>query len=120
MTNDLFYAAEKYLQALEALATGDGVLRERLITACMCNILAHRETPPRPGLGPKMDPALLNRIYDFTERVTCRPAVSNEGTITATINAMTASELRDTAQELFSLALAVNEALDRTEPAGTR
>jgi len=115
LTNDLFYAAEKFHQALDALATGEGVLRERLITACMCNITAHRAHPMRAGLGPKMPAELVERIYDFTDRVTATAAVGNEGTLTATLNAMSDEELRSTAEELSSLSLKVIETFERDD-----
>jgi hypothetical protein len=103
LTNDIDYAAEKWWIAIHTLAVGTSGLRERLLDACRSGpIIVH--DPLSTGLGPKMSDELVDRMIAFAERITSTPALADEGTVAATISAMTEEELRRAAEEVLSIA----------------
>lgn len=102
MPADLNYAHEKYAAAVRILALGTGDLRRRLLDAYLGS--AHRAHPPVGGIGPPASDEAVERINALHERMTSHEAVDDEGTITATVNAMSADEVHDAATELIDIA----------------
>lgn len=105
MPSDLSYAHEKYSVAVNIMATSDKTLRERLYDAFVSS--AHLAYTEHGGLGPAADPETQERLKSFHQRMTSTPAVGDEGTIAATINAMTDEEVQDAARELVEVASVV-------------
>jgi hypothetical protein len=103
---DLNYAHEKYVAAVRILALGDGDLRSRLLDAYLGS--AHRAHPPVGGLGPPMSGELVDRINEFHERMTSEVVLADEGTITATVHAMTPDDVHAAAAELVDIAKALD------------
>jgi hypothetical protein len=86
MAGDLDYADEKFGLALHGMATSDAPLRERLRTAYMGVITA--VTQEMGGLGPSFSPELWARVSALDRRMTATEASGDEGTLAATIMAM--------------------------------
>jgi hypothetical protein len=104
MTGDLRYAEEKYVTALDSLATGDGSLRDRLLNAYVSQ--ANRAVPLSDGLGAPLPDDLAARITAFDERMT---AVKDDGHkfgwTGATVDAMTDDEVQRAAEELVYITI---------------
>jgi hypothetical protein len=102
MPGDVLYAHEKYAAARDILAEGELSLRDRLLDAYLSQ--AHRVAPLRIGLGPEISDDLAARLDAFHSLMTATPAVADEGTITATVRAMTEEEVRSAVRELLTIA----------------
>lgn len=108
---DLLYANEKLGTACHIMATSRGDLRERVYQAWIRQGM--RARPMGPGqAGVPMSEELAKRISDFSNRMSREPASRDEGTIRATIDAMTDEEVADVAEEIWSLWYEVKRELD--------
>lgn len=109
MPGDIHHAEEKYTTALRILATAQGSPRERLLLAYRDS--ATQAHPPLPGMGPEVPAGVSERIERFHGRMTSAPAVADEGTIAATVYAMSDEEIQAAAEELVDIALALRQDL---------
>jgi hypothetical protein len=112
---DLRYASEKLGASVHILATTHGTLQERLLKAWMSQ--GHHALPMGPGqAGVPMSNDLIQRLEDFNDRMSCRPAVGDEGTFAATILAFSDEEASEAARELTELDFLVNAELRDARP----
>jgi hypothetical protein len=89
------YGWEKYYQATDTLARGRGNLRDRLRDAVIYYIIhVHAENLPRE---------LWERHEILMEKLTRVAAQGDEGTITATVNALDEDEAAELASEIVSI-----------------
>lgn len=102
MPGDLHYAHEKFATARYQLAIGDGTLRERFLRAYLDQ--AHHALPLRSGLGPPISQELADDLNSFGDDMSRRSAVAGEGTIAATVAALTDDELHDAVARFLALA----------------
>jgi hypothetical protein len=108
---DLNYSCEKYGRAVELLAVGNGTLGERLLIAYR---EAHHGLDGGAGNGRPISDALLSHMRALNDRMTAVSATSaEEGTVSATIKAMTLDELKEAAQELMDVSFLLDN--ERTE-----
>lgn len=108
---DLLYASEKLGTACQIMATTEGRLRDRVFRAWVDQ--GHRAAPMGPGqAGVPMSEDLADRITAFSDRMSREPARADEGTIRATIDAMTDEEVADVADQVWSLWIEVLSELD--------
>ncbi len=106
MDNNLDYAWEKFVAAANTLAAGTGSLRERLVDAYRGQAFrADGFTPPLEDQG------LRDRMLVLHQEMTHGDPVADEGTIAASINAMTEEQLQHEADEIFSIAIALTRHL---------
>jgi hypothetical protein len=104
----LGYTHEKYSTARELLALSEGDLRERLLDAYRSQ--AHSAADP----GRSVPVAIAERIRALHSTMTATPAEADEGSLAASVMAMTDDEVRDAAKALLDIA----GWLDRTPPRG--
>lgn len=102
--SDITYAHEKLRTTVETLAEGDGPLRDRLFSAYMSQ---GDRTPVVDG-SPWF-PDLADRIRALHDRLTRTPAVAGEGTIAASIAALSDQEVRDVVREILDLEAMVDD-----------
>lgn len=102
MPGDLHYAREKFATARYQLAIGDGTLRERFLRAYLDQ--AHHALPLRSGLGPPISQELADDLNGFGDDMSQRSAVAGEGTVAATVAALTDDELHDAVARFLALA----------------
>jgi hypothetical protein len=105
MVAHLFGAGPRYSLAVRRLALGAGTLRERLKRAYLEAAFAMADDDGEPACSPE----LQHRIAQLHRRMTQRPSVREEGTVSASINFMSDDEVRAVAEEVLSIA----EALER-------
>ncbi len=92
------YAAEKFWQAVDALASGTAPIQRRIADAALFLIRLKDEDVP---------PELLERHHSLVERLTCTPAAGDEGTIVATARALSDEDASRLASEIVSVFLQV-------------
>lgn len=101
---DIAYAQEKLRATVTSLADSEGALRDRLFNAYM----SQGERTPVVD-GGRWYPDLADRIKALHTRLTAAPAVANEGTIAASVAALTDDEVRDVVREILDLESCVND-----------
>jgi hypothetical protein len=94
MSDDL-YALEKLVEAVDALVTGAGGVRERLFEAARFLIRIRPEDIP--------DSELRRTFTDIKRTLTSEPAEGDEGLITATLRAKSEDEAGMIARLIFDL-----------------
>lgn len=92
----LDYAYEKLRVAVSSLATSERALNDRLYSAAITVI---------PVRDQDFDeyPELKSQWLDLKSKLNSKPAVGDEGTIRATLDSATDSELRNIAEAMFEL-----------------
>lgn len=101
---DIAYAQEKLRATTTSLADSEGALRERLFNAYMSQGM---RTPVVDG--GQWYPDLADRITALHARLTSTPAVADEGTIAASIAALSDDEVREVVREILDLESCVND-----------
>lgn len=101
MPDGITYTDEKYIDAINLMATAGGSLRERLERAYAGS--AMRAHDP----GTSVSAELGERIRSFHLRMTGVLTIGDEGRIAATVEAMDDDQVREAAEELFGIALAL-------------
>ena len=110
VSGDLGYANEKFAVGVRILATGSGRIRERLLDAYRGQIIQANQGPSGASLKePQVPDDLATDIAALHERMT-RSANAGQGTVEATVNAMTDEEARETADWICSLAYQIEAA----------
>lgn len=94
---DTLYTLEKLAEAVDALVTGAGRIRERLFEAAVVLIRIRREAIP--------DGDLRRAFDDVMNTLKSEPAEGDEGTITATLRTKNADEAGTIARRIFELYL---------------
>lgn len=94
MSDDL-YALEKLVEAVDALVTGAGGVRERLFEAARFLIRIRPEDIP--------DSELRHTLTEIKRTLTAAPAEDDEGSITATLRAKSEDEAGTIARLIFDL-----------------
>lgn len=95
---DIEYAHEKLRATATTLADTEGSLRDRLLNAYM----SQGDRIPVVAGGERA-PDLADRIRALHERLTATPSVAGEGTIAASIDALSDDEVRQIVQEILDL-----------------
>lgn len=103
MVAHLFGAEQHYATGVRRLALGNGTLRERLKRAYLEAAFAMADDDAEPACSAE----LQHRIAQMHRLMTQRPALANEGTVSASVNAMSDDDVRAAAEELLSIAEAI-------------
>ena len=103
MVANLFDARRCYGVALRRLALGAGTLRDRLKLAYLEAAFATVHDDGEPDCPDE----IVHRIVDLHRRMTRWPAVKDKSTVSASVDSMTDDEVRAAAEELVSIAEAI-------------
>ena len=101
---DYTYALEKLNATVTSLAEGEGPLRQRLLNA----YTSQGDRTPVVDGGTHA-PDLADRIRALHKQLTRIPAAADEGTIEATVMAVTDDEIRQVVHEIIDLKALVND-----------
>jgi hypothetical protein len=99
MPGDFNYAHEKFATAVRILALNRGELRDRVLDAYRSS--AASAWPPQEGLGDPVPDDVLQQIATLHERMTV--IEGPEGSIAASIAAMSNDEVRQAAEEILAI-----------------
>ena len=102
--SDYDYAREKLRATVISLAESEGALRQRLLDA----YTSQGDRTPAVD-GGTYAPDLADRIRALHKQLTRIPAVAGEGTIEATIMAVTDDEIRQVVHEIIDLEALVTD-----------
>jgi len=96
------YASEKFGAGVLTLAEAPGRIKERLLDAYLSQVM--RAHPPDAGLSAE----ITKRINDLDARMTRVSEPAPNGTIAATVDAMTEEEASELAREIVELSWAID------------
>ena len=108
MHNELPYAAEKFSQAVDRLATGSEPLDERLLKALEAIGPLGMESTGTVTAPVPAD--LAEDIHDFLDRMSSTKAEGGEGSYTATIRGLPPPQLSEAAREILDIEYRLNQA----------
>jgi hypothetical protein len=108
---DLYYAREKTSLAVSIMATTTGSIQERLLNGWMRE--GHHALPMGEGqAGLPMSDELIESLEAFNDRMSCRPALGDEGTFSATILALSDDEASAAARDLVEISYQIEAEIE--------